>query len=264
MNTRELFEMASLDVLGLLDEDERSSFERAFRAADPATQAQVRREQRRFADLEGTLPEVDAPTGLRGRVVNAVREAIASVRTEPVGRIGRHGVSMVSGSAPIWRAACIGFATASMVLAGFAYSVSQQNRTIADGLRNNVALEQMRQIAGPVFVSMMGDPSTRMVSMRPAEAAPDLSMPPGANLVFNTKRSEQTLVCQNLPMIAGNYSLVLDRRDGSVPQTLVEFSASAGTATAPVRGLKWDDVPYLQLRAPAAVGQQSLVLVPGS
>ncbi|QYU70067.1 hypothetical protein J4558_08100 [Leptolyngbya sp. 15MV] len=49
MPFHDLLEMAVLDTLGLLDEQEQAAFEMAFRSAPPAVQAQVRREQTRFA-----------------------------------------------------------------------------------------------------------------------------------------------------------------------------------------------------------------------
>ena len=39
MNTRDLFEAAQLDALGLLDDAERDAFDAAFLAAAPAIQA---------------------------------------------------------------------------------------------------------------------------------------------------------------------------------------------------------------------------------
>jgi len=47
MTLQEMIELAILDAMGLLDEEERLAFELAFRAAAPPVQAQVRREQTR-------------------------------------------------------------------------------------------------------------------------------------------------------------------------------------------------------------------------
>ncbi|XOV76882.1 MAG: hypothetical protein ACFHWZ_08725 [Phycisphaerales bacterium] len=79
MTTQEMIEMASLDALGMLDADERAEFEAAFRAASPSVQAQVRREQKRFADAEHLLPEVDPPAGMKFRVMSAIRDAIIGI-----------------------------------------------------------------------------------------------------------------------------------------------------------------------------------------
>ena len=79
MMTHELMEMASLDAMGLLDPTERETFELAFQAADPALQAQIRREQLRFSRMDDMLPKVSPPLGLRARVIAAVRGAMESV-----------------------------------------------------------------------------------------------------------------------------------------------------------------------------------------
>lgn len=52
MKTQELIELAVLDAMGLLDEQEREAFDAAFDAAAPAIQAQVRREQTRLSVSE--------------------------------------------------------------------------------------------------------------------------------------------------------------------------------------------------------------------
>ena len=64
MTTRELLELASLDAMGLLDDNEHEAFEGAFRAAAPAVQRQVRREQERLTGDTSTLPDVDPPAEL--------------------------------------------------------------------------------------------------------------------------------------------------------------------------------------------------------
>ena len=79
MTTHELLELASLDAMGLLDPEEREAFELAFRAAAPALQAQIRREQLRLSYIDGILPVVEPPPGLRARVMAKVREAIESM-----------------------------------------------------------------------------------------------------------------------------------------------------------------------------------------
>src|SRR5438105_666068 len=79
MNTHDLLEMASLDAMGLLDPEEREAFERAFRAAPPPLQAQIRREQLRFSAADDILPQVEPPLGLRARVIAAVREAMQTM-----------------------------------------------------------------------------------------------------------------------------------------------------------------------------------------
>jgi len=252
MSTRELFEMASLDVLGLLDEEERAAFENAFRAADPATQAQIRREQRRFAEIDRSLPDVEAPAGLRARVVNAVREAIASVRTEPIGRIGPGTVAVGFNSAPIWRAACIGFATASMVLAGFSWRVQRANVAILQDMTNNRAVESIVDVAGPQgarFAHFLASPGTHDMAFVPAQAAEDIGSA-GGKVYFDRNTKETWVMCRNLPIISsGRYSVVVDRKDGRPAVEVASFEASPGLSTQQIK-VNPDDVGFLQIRAP--------------
>lgn len=233
MNTRDLFELATLDVLGLLDEDERAAFEEAFKAAPPTVQAQVRAEQLRSARFEQAemLPDVEPPVGLRARVVAAVREAIAAVRTEPVARIGP--VVGVAGfnSTPIWRAACIGFATASLVLAGFGVKVARDNRAIAEGAQGIGMMETLVGPGGARLPRVLGDPATRRVAFAPSAKDVDTRdhrPDPAAVLYVDPDGKTFYLFANNLPASSGTYKLVL-RTPGDNARFMKEFEATPGT-----------------------------------
>lgn len=254
MNTRDLYELASLDVLGLLDDEERTAFEEGFRAATPAVQAEIRREQLRFSRSEATmmLPDVEAPVGLRAKVVAAVREAIAAVRTEPVGRIGP-GVAVSAGfnSAPIWRAACIGFATASLVLAGFGYKVARDNRAIAEGTQGIGMMETLVRQAGARFPSLLANPHTQSVAFAPAAA--DLSDKIVARLWIDADRQTCYLFANNLPASTGTYKLVL--RNSGDARYLKEFDATPGTTVLTFEAVGIENFQGLEILAPG--GPQS-------
>ncbi|MEK6702340.1 MAG: hypothetical protein AABZ53_08760 [Planctomycetota bacterium] len=124
MTIQELIENAQLDALGLLDERERDDFDRAFRAAPPALQAQLRREQARLCQIDTLLPQGEASPGLFERILAAVRAARGEEATQPV---EHEGSARVARTLPMtqatrvhrfWRATAIGFATASIVLSG--------------------------------------------------------------------------------------------------------------------------------------------------
>jgi hypothetical protein len=76
MTVRELLENAHLDALGLLDDDERAAFERAFRSAPASVRAQIRDEQSRWARMESCLPRTEPGEDLRERVLAAIRSEI--------------------------------------------------------------------------------------------------------------------------------------------------------------------------------------------
>ena len=166
MMTRDLFELASLDVLGLLDDEERREFERAFRAAPPAVQAQVRREQLRAAHAvqsDEWLPAVDTPTGLKGRVVSSVREAIDAARAGEFSdhmsrKIGFFTLALQRNVSPLWRAACIGLLTASAVLGVALVRQSQQYDGIREAIAGDVAVKGHRRAVRRALASTLTDP----------------------------------------------------------------------------------------------------------
>lgn len=255
MNTRDLFELASLDVLGLLDDQERAAFEEAFRASPPAIQAQVRREQVRFtrSEAQDMLPDVDAPAGLRAKVIAAVREAIAAVRTEPVGRIGP-GVAMAGfNSAPIWRAACIGFATASLVLAGFGFKVSRDNRAIAEGAQGISIMENLVRYADARVPRLLANPRTQRVSFAPA--APDVSEKVVAQMYIDADRKTAYIFYDNLPASSGTYKVVLRAANGVDAKFLKEFEATPGVNVVTVEVVGVESLNGMEILAPG--GPQS-------
>lgn len=260
MTSRELFEMASLDVMGLLDEQERSAFEDAFRAAPPHVQAQIRAEQLRFADGSGILPSVEPPVGLKAKVVAAVRDAIAQVRPEPIARIGAGG-RLIS-TMPIWRAACIGFATASLVLGLFSWSVSQQNRRITEAFVSGVIIDQFIQSSGAQFTDMLTRPTVKHVSFVPA--AKDFDGRASAAVYVDESTSQGYLVCNDLS--AGQtYRLVVEGADGSRVQ-LKEFEAStSGTIFVPLQSVSVQSMPQMKLQTPRNGGKspESLLVASG-
>lgn len=261
MNMRELFEMASLDVLGLLDESEREAFESAFRQASPKIQAQIRREQLRFSEIEKTLPEIKAPVGLKARVMAAVRDAIAAVRTEPIATIGG-GRQFVLNSAPMWRAACIGFASASLVLSGFVYKVSQHNRTITDSLSSTALAEQLRRLSsdGANYQEMLAAPGLTFVDFSPS--APDAGAAnhePVGRLFFDPEHKEAILMCRHLPIESGEYTLVIRGADGKSDSE--RFLATPGGVNRPIDSIDLTTLGSIEILSPAREGAQPTMLL---
>ncbi|MCA9282674.1 MAG: hypothetical protein KDA30_11595 [Phycisphaerales bacterium] len=205
--TRELLELASLDVLGLLDESEREEFEQSFRAATPEVQAAVRREQLRLAKDDDLLPKVDTPPGLRARVMSAISEAIASVSGQEatIGYVGPAQSRSVMASATLWRAACLGFATAAVVMGGFVYQMSRVNRQIIDDVASGTVMEKLRPI-GPTFQKMLTSPS--MFNAHFAPLAKDADDHSRATIYVDRELKQAFLLCSDLP--PGEYRLVID------------------------------------------------------
>ncbi len=252
MSTRDLFEMASLDVLGLLDEDERNEFERAFKAAPPEVQAQIRAEQVRFSRMDTVLPRVDPPAGLRARVLAAVRDAIDAVSAQPVARIGATRVGF--NSAPLWRAACLGFATASVVLGGFSYWVTQQNRDITSAALSNRTADSIRTTM-PEFTSLVARPRLQQVNFSPA--APDYSGKAFARLFVDLDTKIAYLVCDSLPITGEKYTLVITSPSGDEATSVADFPASAGRVYVPINGIDVENLPRLEIHSPKGAAGKS-------
>jgi len=254
MTIRDLLEFASLDALGLLDDDERIEFEAAFRAASPEVQAQVRREQRRAAGIESILPDVEAPVGLRARVLDAVRRAIVEVST-PVASlqpVGDQGHRRAFGRAtPVWRAACIGFATATIVLSGAFGWMRAQNMELATAMTSNQVIDLFQDNAGARALDILAAKNVNDVAMVPA--ADDVAPGVTANLYLNADTGEAILVCKGLRPTTESYRLVIE--DGAQQKRVKEFqSPSGGMIPVLVRGLTPQDLRSLAIIAPDAEG----------
>jgi hypothetical protein len=170
MTTHELLELASLDALGLLDDDERADFERGFQAASPALQAQIRREQTRLARAEALLPDVEPAASLRARVLAAVREAIQTVGVRKGGRLvptllPSRGVS------PIWRAAAIGSMAAAIIFGFATLRIRSEVTTINKLISANATEAEWVREYGARFSDMLDHPETRYVQFARAGGA---------------------------------------------------------------------------------------------
>jgi len=234
MTDRELLELASLDAMGLLDDDERRAFDEALRRASPAMQEHVRQEQRRLTALDGELPDVSPPASLRQRVLAAVREAMRSApgRRRVAGVVGRVAPAewtVRRNVSPLWRAACIGFATATVVLmaAGFQMRDSYEQALVA--FRDREIADLITQQLGPGFVDKLLSPASTKVSFRPTDQA----FSGKAAILVDPESQTAFLVCKDLPVLEGSYRLVMvgqngqDGRDQSM-RTLVRFESNGG------------------------------------
>ncbi len=208
LTTQELLEMASLDALGLLEPEERKAFERAFRDAAPEVRAEIRREQSRLTSQHELLPDVEPPAGLRGRVLAAVSEAIGVVRgREVVGSIAPGAWALRRNVSPLWRAAAIGFATATIVLLGVGFDLHRSYRDTLVQFQSGTLIEEVRKLdVGAKFISLALDEDAHHVRFAP------VSNDTGAEaiLVMDADLREAILVCRGLDALpSGQYHLTL-------------------------------------------------------
>jgi hypothetical protein len=125
MKLNELLENAVLDAYGLLDEEQRLAFERAFRAAPQSVRDQIRREQERVAGFESSLSQEHPNPELKERVVGAVLAEMEAERAnheltamalrgdDIAGAVEASGRRYVSGW---WQTAAIALLAVSAVL----------------------------------------------------------------------------------------------------------------------------------------------------
>lgn len=249
MNTPDLLEMASLDALGLLDPDERDAFERAFRAAAPAVQAQIRREQLRFSRMDDLLPQVDPPLGLRAKVIAAVRGAMESV----AGRRGADAPALrfPSGVSRFWRVGAIGAMAASLVLGYFTFEALNATRGLSGANQSVLISQTLQEQFGRRFEAGFMNPNAKLVAFQPASDAPDLRGARASLLIDSAKKTGQ-LIVKDLPA-DGEYEVVVVDSQGNQTNALITFKCVGS-------GLAKEDIAKFDVEA----GQQLLIRLHGS
>ena len=246
MNTHDLIEMCSLDAMGLLDTEEREAFERAFRAAPPAVQAQIRREQLRFS-TDDTLPQIEAPLGLRARVLAAVRDAMQTMTSrrdaEPA-----PALRFPTGVSRVWRVSAIGAMAAAIVLGFFAVQAINASHDIQDARRNIAFDEFIQKDFGRRFTGAFMSPSTQFVSFVPATDAPDAKAAQ-ARLMFDPVKRTAQLYVKDLPSNGGDYEVVVVDAQGNTTDAVISFKApTAGFNAATISNLDMENAKQLLIR----------------
>lgn len=233
MKTQELIELAVLDAMGLLDEQEREAFDSAFAAAAPAIQAQVRREQTRLSVSEHLLPDVEPPAGLRAMVLEAVRKAMALPTTAG----GRHrhmralslGLTPSRQVSPIWRAASVGFAAAAVTFGvTFLINLGEFDR-LAKAVESDRLLSDMQGAVGSSYVvSLLTDSQTEARTLVPMPGVTRGE----ARLWINPTWGEgegAMLAMSNLPTVKDNTIYICTYAGGTLGETPVhQFQAQPG------------------------------------
>ncbi|TVQ83406.1 MAG: hypothetical protein EA380_00075 [Phycisphaeraceae bacterium] len=257
--------MAGLSALGLLDDEERDQFEHALRAADPQIQAQIRREQLLYStSFEEALPDVDVPPGLRARVLAAVRRAIDRVastdRPLVIGALPRHRTML-----PVWRAACIGFATATVVLGAFFVQLNRTVYQMAEQTQTNFTLAELQQTLGARGLALFSNPNAHEVGFIPvADTNSPITIKARAVLRVDPETRQAFLICADLPIAAGEYQLVIEGPDNS--NTVAhKFRATGGIVPVEIRIENLDELTQLAIVGPVdETGQQRVLLRPKS
>jgi hypothetical protein len=230
MNTQQLIEMAVLDALALLDDEEREDFERSFRGASPDVQAHVRREQTRLCNIESILPNVEPPAGLRAAVLAAVRDEIALERDHAVaGRIARGGVALqllpVRRVSPLWRAAAVGLATASVVFGVTTLWMKGEFRKLETTIAAFDTNASIDNALGQEAALLVRDASVPKFALQPVSA----SFPGSGSLFLDNERGKGVLFCNQLPTQEEGRTYKIMLVDGDGGETLLETFDADGT-----------------------------------
>jgi len=262
MNAHDLIENANLDAMGLLDHEEREAFERAFRAAPPALQAQVRREQLRLSSMDALLPAAELPVGLKARVMAAVREAMQQVAGRRSGApagdaavvagvIGQLRPS--TGVHRLWRTAAIASVAAALAMS----FVSLQFRSSIDEMRqvarNSEVSQYLQSEFGRQFGPRFFSPNTRFVQFTQAPAGPATDAvagrPSKAMLLLDPASGTGHLFCLDLPSGEREFEVVVIDRDGDRERAVLTFkSTNAGMISSTIQGLSLENARSVVIR----------------
>lgn len=178
MTVRELLENAHLDALGLLDEDERLAFEKAFRSAPAAVRAQIRDEQGRWARMESSLPRLEPGEDLRERVLNAISSEIeleaaselANLTSNRSYLVGETEASKRRTVPAIWQGFAIAAFSAAVILGGAFFSLLRSYSEIESRSRATGSIEVALWLTnnGDRMQDMLLDPAAVRQAFSPA------------------------------------------------------------------------------------------------
>ncbi|UYV12830.1 MAG: hypothetical protein NCW75_00750 [Phycisphaera sp.] len=231
MNLIDLIELAVLDALGMLEEDESAEFDAAFDAAPPATQLRVRDEQARLANLEGVLPAVSPSPEMRSRVISAVREAMladAVAKASEADDDAPLSIRKSGGVSRGWRIGTIAAAAAAVAF-GVAFGHSTlRYQDLNDRFEGKVALDSAVGAYGA---------EARDLLLRPHLAKNFYFTPvdPTSNVAVTLQHLDEKqlayLNCEFLPTEENvEYALVTLDANGRIGRTIRQF-ASEGPLT---------------------------------
>ncbi|MEL7472224.1 MAG: hypothetical protein AAGK04_02820 [Planctomycetota bacterium] len=236
MTPQQLFEMAQLDALALLDENERVRFEAALANAPTALHDQVEAERARFVDLREFLPDVSPPPELRGKVVQAVlvaaeADAVHAVRHDA----DRHVRPLRFGTrvSAIWRGAAIGFAAASLTLGLSTLYLWGEHERLEDNFSDSALVQSVVENFGVEYVQRaLFDADTQRVIFQPAASTSERSAQ--ASIWMNPNWEESRLFCLEL---AGekdteSFRVVVLNDDDQVVTTIAEFRSTGALVSS--------------------------------
>ncbi len=230
MTMRELFEQAQLDALGLLDGEDKASFDDAFDAAPPAVQAHIRSEQARWAQGNPLLPKVSPPADMKDRVMASVTSAIIEAEAAEPALVGAGVSGRVS---PAWRAGSIGLLSAVIILGAAFARVYNQNVEMSRTIQNDALLTEMLTKFGNEYMrDSLFDENTRRVVFT-ASGDEELGR---ASVFVNPKWKSARFFCTDLPQNDNEtYRVVVIDSNNQIVEQLSEFTSTGSLMTQEIR-----------------------------
>ena len=234
MNTLDLIELAVLDALGMLEDEEARAFSVAFDAAPPATRERVLAEQARLANLEGLLPDVTADAGLRDRVVSAVRnamlaDAVAKASEVEIEDDGVLSIRRSRGVSRVWRIGAIASMAAAVAFGvAFGHTTLRYN-DLEERFASNLALDGALNAYGTESMEIFFNKHL----VQDVEFAPvDSSSPIQVVVEYIDEKSVGFLRCGALPISETvEYALVTLDPNNQIGRSFKQF-ASSGQLTS--------------------------------
>jgi hypothetical protein len=232
MTIQELFELAHLDALGLLDGDEQAAFERAFAAAPASIKSQIRAEQARWAYTASLLPDAEPSPELRARVLEAVSEAMLRHQADhPEATLELHPSRRV---AKWWRTASIGLLCAAVIFGAAFLKVMDENARLSEQVANNATMNELMKLktgGQELNDTFLAADLVRVVFDR-TDAAEDARFSGQAAVYWHARWQRPRFYCANLPLVPNaSYRLVSLTPEGRVDQTLLELPAERALNT---------------------------------
>ncbi len=234
MTTQELIELAVLDTMGLLDEDEQAAFDSAFGAAPAQVQAHVRREQTRFADIDAILPDVEPPVELRSAVIEAVREAIAETLVAGGPEADSLTLRPSKGVSSAWRLGAVAAVAIAVVLGGTTLQMQQEYTQLNQSIRNNAQIDQLNATFGTRIVEdVVFDSQTRQFAFVPVSDG----VAARVSVFYNPGWNAVRLYCRNLgnEESSPTFRVALVDEAGQVVEVLHRFRPGPGFESREIR-----------------------------
>lgn len=180
MNHEELLELASLDALALLDDQDAALFERAFLAASEETQRQVREFQAAVATDPTLLADEEPGDALRLQVLSHLTAQMrrSKAELEPVALVAA-GQVLPSRRRPLafLRSALVWQAASFALFAGLVTSVTFYNKAVdeVEQMARNIATFQIsdnvREVIGAEPWAVMGRAEVKVPLSSPDRSA---------------------------------------------------------------------------------------------